>query len=396
MSRRFDHGLVIGKFYPPHLGHHHLISTAAGQCRQVTVLVMAAADESISGADRAHWLAATHAQDVNVHVMGIPSDAPVDYTDDIVWTAHVALMRTAAAQVSGASVDAVFSSELYGDELATRLGAQHVRVDAERVDAERADAERVDAERRRIYVSGTRLRRDLASNWHLMAPATRAGLALRVVFLGAESTGTTTIARLLAEHYRALGGTWERTQCVAEYGREYTETKWKRSVAEATAAGHPEPSLDQLIWTRDEFDRVAVEQTRREQASAADGSPLLVCDTDAFATSIWERRYLGDAARRDQAWAADLLPRRNVYFLTSHEGVPWLDDGLREGDLNIRASMTGWFADALTRAGHSWVLLTGDMQQRVGLATTVTDRLLRARLSFTASITEQSAAPTQS
>ena len=381
MTRRFAHGLVIGKFYPPHLGHHRLISTAANQCRQVTVLAMAAADESIPLADRARWVAAAHVGDENVRVRGIPSDAPVDYTDDIVWTAQMALIRAAATQVSAIPVDAVFSSEMYGDELAARLSAQHVLVDPER---------------RTIPVSSKRIRRDLAGNWHLLAPAVRAGLALRVVVLGPESTGTTTIAQLLTEHYRARRSVWQRTRCVAEYRREYTEAKWARTIADARSSGRPEPSLDELIWTRDEFDHIALEQTKREEAAAADGSPLLICDTDAFATSIWERRYLGDAARQDQPWATDSLPRRDVYFLTAHDRVPWLDDGLREGDLNIRASMTGGFADALTRAGHSWVLLSGDVQQRLRLATTVVDRLLTARQSFAASITEYSKAQTRS
>ncbi|HVU60345.1 MAG TPA: AAA family ATPase [Mycobacteriales bacterium] len=381
MTTRFAHGLVIGKFYPPHLGHDHLISTAARQCGRVTVLVMAASDESIPGGDRARWLTSAHAQEQNVHVLSVPSDAPVDYTDDIVWTAQVALMRAAASQVSDVPVDVVFSSELYGEELAARLDAQHVLVDPERS---------------QVPVSSTMLRANLASNWHLLTPAARAGLALRVVLVGAESTGTTTIAELLTARYRAQGGIWSRTRCVAEYGREYTEVKWAHAIAEARKVGRNEPSLDELIWTSDEFDDIAVEQTRREEAAAVDGSPLLICDTDAFATSIWERRYLGEAVRHEQAWATHGLPRRDVYLLTSHDGVPWLDDGLREGDLEVRASMTDWFANALTRAGHSWVLLTGDVDQRVQIAATVIDRLMRARLSFAASITENSTAPTRS
>ena len=32
------HGLVIGKFYPPHEGHHLLISTAAAICERVGML----------------------------------------------------------------------------------------------------------------------------------------------------------------------------------------------------------------------------------------------------------------------------------------------------------------------------------------------------------------------
>ena len=42
MTGRFGHGLVVGKFYPPHRGHQYLIRQAAARCAQVTVLVMAA------------------------------------------------------------------------------------------------------------------------------------------------------------------------------------------------------------------------------------------------------------------------------------------------------------------------------------------------------------------
>jgi len=34
------HGLVIGKFYPPHAGHHLLVRTAARACERVTVIVL--------------------------------------------------------------------------------------------------------------------------------------------------------------------------------------------------------------------------------------------------------------------------------------------------------------------------------------------------------------------
>lgn len=56
--------------------------------------------------------------------------------------------------------------------------------------------------------------------------------------------------------------------------------------------------------------------------------------------------------------------------------------------------MTEWFAEALTRAEHSWVLLTGDLEQRLQLATRVIDRLLSRRLSFAPSITESSTTTT--
>ena len=117
-----------------------------------------------------------------------------------------------------------------------------------------------------------------------------------------------------------------------------------------------------------------------------------MCDTDAFATSVWERRYLGERWRGRQRWATAELPRHDVYLLTSHGGVPWLDDGLREGDLAVRAAMTGWFAAALTSAGHSWVLLTGTLEERLRLAVRATDLALADRAAFGASITQASGA----
>jgi len=56
MTATFGHGLVVGKFYPPHRGHQYLIERAAALCAQVTVLVMAAGSETLAVADRVAWL----------------------------------------------------------------------------------------------------------------------------------------------------------------------------------------------------------------------------------------------------------------------------------------------------------------------------------------------------
>ncbi|NEE54556.1 adenylyltransferase/cytidyltransferase family protein, partial [Streptomyces sp. SID8455] len=54
--KRYEHGLVLGKFYPPHAGHHHLVETARDQCERLTVLVCAASVESVPLADRVAWM----------------------------------------------------------------------------------------------------------------------------------------------------------------------------------------------------------------------------------------------------------------------------------------------------------------------------------------------------
>ena len=359
------HGLIIGKFYPPHAGHHELIRLAGDQCERVSVVVMASYAESIALADRVEWLRAEHAPEPNVHVVGIRCDAPLDLGDETVWAAQIAAMRAAIAPITDEAVDAVFSAETYGDELAARFDARHVRV-SRTVDELRAE----------------HVRQDLVSTWPRLAAPTRAGLTTRVVVVGAESTGTTTVSQRLAAEYVSRGGVWSDTTWVEEYGREFTE--FKLNHGPAVNGGAVQPKVDDLVWTAADFDEVAAEQTRRENAAALRTSPLLVCDTDAFATSIWERRYLGAGARVGQPWAhAPRLPRRDLYLVTDHLGVPWQYDGLREGDLDIRAAMTGWFIEALTAAGHSWVLLTGTLEDRVRLALRTIDALLARRMTFT-------------
>jgi NadR type nicotinamide-nucleotide adenylyltransferase len=373
VTASFPHGLVVGKFYPPHRGHLFLIERAAALCTQVTVLAMAAGGETLPLADRVGWLREACADLAGVTVAGVRCDVPVDFDDEAIWAAQVAVMRAALEHAERPPVDAVISSEPYGDELAARFGAKHVCADPGRAT---------------VPTSASQLRADLAGCWDDLLAPVRAGLAARVVVVGAESTGTSTIAQALASEYRRRGGVWARTQCVTEAGRDYTVTKWQQARTAAAAAGRPEPPLDELEWTAADFDAVAAEQTRRENEAAAVGSPLLVCDTDAFATSVWERRYLAERARTLQPWATAGLPRHDVYLLTSHDGVPWEDDGLREGDLAVRAAMTGWFAAALTVAGHSWVLLTGSIAERLALAVRVTDAVLARRAAFGPAITD--------
>lgn len=366
MSGRPLHGMVIGKFYPPHAGHHLLVQAAAERAERVTVVVMGSAVESIPLADRVAWMTQVHAEQRNVTVTGIRCDAPVDTTSPAVWAAQVACMRAAVASVTSTPVDAVFSSERYGDELGARMGARHYPVDPARVT---------------IPISGTQVRADLAAGWEHLHPAVRAGLATRVVVLGSESTGTTTLSMALAEHYRQRGGVWTDTGWVAEYGRDYAVTAMDRLTRDAAQTGLPEPDMSDVDWQAGDFAAIATEQTCRENEAAAAGSPLLVCDTDAFATSVWEKRYLGDDSFGSLKAATVDLPRHDVYLLTDHVGVPFEQDGTRDGE-HVRADMTGWFIDALTRAGHSWVLLTGTRQERLDLAVRVTDLALARRTAL--------------
>lgn len=362
------HGLVIGKFYPPHLGHHHLISYAADQVEQLTVLVLASAVESVPLDTRVRWLTEVHRGargEENVAVIGGRCDVPMDLRSDPVWAAHVAIMRSSVGAHTSAPVDFVFSSEAYGDELASRLGATHVLVDPGRTT---------------VPVSGATVRGALEERWGHLHPVVRAGLATRVVVLGSESTGTTTVSRALADHYRAKGGVWRGTRWVPEYGREYTVQKLQRAQGAARRSGEPLPALEDLVWGADDFAQIASTQRRREEEAAADGSPLLVCDTDALATEVWEHRYAGAGSHgAEPGLSRSDVPK--LYLVTDHRRVPFVQDGWRDGE-HLRREMTGWFLQRLTQKMQSWVLLTGSLRDRLELAVRVTDEALARAAIF--------------
>lgn len=353
---RARHGLVIGKFYPPHAGHHLLVRTAAALCERVTVVVMASSVESIPLELRVRWMREVHAREPNVTIAGTMDEHPVDYASDAAWRAHVGLMEAAAREVTPAPVDAVFTSEAYGAELARRLGARHASVDPER---------------RLAPGSGTRVRADPVASWeHLSAPV-RAWFTRRVVIVGAESTGKTVLAADLAAALRERGGPFAGTRWIGEYGREYTVDLLARARAAAQLDGRPEPSLESLVWRPEDFTAIASEQDRREDEAARAGGPVLVCDTDAFATGVWHERYL-----RARSPEVEALARAHpLYLLTHPDDVPFEQDGLRDGE-RIRSWMTAAFAERLGASGRRWRWLRGGRRERVEAALVAIDALL--------------------
>jgi NadR type nicotinamide-nucleotide adenylyltransferase len=179
----------------------------------------------------------------------------------------------------------------------------------------------------------------------------RAYYARRVCLLGAESTGTTTLTRLLAETF---GTTW-----VAEYGRAYSLPK--------DAAGE--------TWTTADFEHIAREQQRLEDEAAREADRILFCDTDALATAIWHEQYLGGPAPSVME-----IARSRTYdltFLTAAD-FPWVQDGTRNSDA-VRQWMQRRFEAELAHRSEPVVELRGPLERRLGTALEAIETHLQLR-----------------
>ncbi|WP_104105022.1 AAA family ATPase [Arthrobacter sp. 08Y14] len=352
---RFRQGVVIGKFYPPHTGHRHLIARASEQSDRLAVVVLGSRFESIGLEDRVKWLTAEF-DGTNVTVIGMPDDCPVDYASDAIWKAHHEVLRMALKMKGIMTVDAVFSSEDYGWQLAEYFGAAHVMVDRGRTDHP---------------VSGTLCRDDLNDAWHSIIRPARQDLAVRIIVVGAESTGTTTLASDLTRHYRSR---YPGLTDVPEYGRQFTYDKFA-----AARAANPDAGLADLVWTAEDFAVVGEQQNRMEN-EAADRCPLVIADTDVITTMLFERVYIGQQSYGSYL-AVERIPRRDLYLITDHAGVPFEDDGWREAH-HPREEMTEWFKEELTAAGAPWILVSGSPAERLSTATEIIDLIIARRDAF--------------
>jgi HTH-type transcriptional regulator, transcriptional repressor of NAD biosynthesis genes len=316
-------GLVIGKFMPPHAGHLHLLDVAQRQVDEVTVILFSKPREPIPGALRLAWLRELLP---GAPVFHVDRDFKVDFDDPNAWNFWVSAIR----DVLPSDPTLVFSSEAYGDELARRLGARHVLVDPARC---------------HVPVSATQIRQRPLAHWDHIPPPVRPYFVRRVAILGAESTGKTTLARALADHFQTL---W-----VPEYAREYL-----------SASAQP--------CTRDDMLRIAHGHAALEDRLARQANRLLFSDTDLLTTQIWHEHYFGDSPSDLRRLASER--RADLYLLCSPD-MSWIADGLRDSP-NHRQWFHERFQRQLEARGDRTVILSGPHERRLAVAIGAVEGLL--------------------
>jgi HTH-type transcriptional repressor of NAD biosynthesis genes len=211
-------------------------------------------------------------------------------------------------------------------------------------------------------------------DWDSLPRPLREPLTARIVVLGAESTGKTTLVRELVQHYRARGGVWAKTLWVSEFGRDYTVTKIAAEGVGFFDVEDRDANFRSADWVPKDFTIIALEQQRLEDQAAGIGSPVLFCDTDALATRVWERRYLGEHS--DAALdAVPTLPRRALYILTDPLDVGFSPDPIRDGE-HIRDEMTDWFRVELAAQPDRWVTARGSREDRLAACIRLVDEVL--------------------
>ncbi len=327
MERRHATGLAFGKFDPPHRGHTLLFDIALGHVDRLIVLVWEYPESSVSAQLRVRWIREI-VPEADVRI--IPDDPTVQPLDVERQGEH--LKRS----LRGEQIDMLFTSEPYGEAMARAIGIPLHFI--------------VDRDRGWIPVSGTTVRRSPLENLEWLEPCVRAHYVKRVGIVGAESTGKTTLARRLADHYHTI---W-----VPEYGREYSLVKVDQGLANT--------------FVSDEFFHIAREQQRREDEAARSANRLLVCDTDVLATKVWYERYLQTAA----PWLP-LAQQSIALYLVPFPDTPYVPDEIRDAE-HLRFWMHERFLEEIAKTGAPHVILQGSFDDRYEQAIAAIDAMLAA------------------
>lgn len=325
--RRFRRGLVVGKFCPLHRGHMFVIATALAACDEVVVISYTKPEfDGCGPAVRAAWLAALFPT-VRALVVEDAALMPDNAAPDAV---HRAFTGWLCVSQLGTTVDAVFTSESYGDGLAAALAGYfgspvtHVSVDQAR---------------KIVPISGTAVRADPHANRRFLDPRVYASFVGRVCILGGESSGKTTFARALAQRLETV---W-----APEYGREFWE---KKNGALAYA--------DML--------HIGRTQVAREETLAQQAYRWLIGDTSPLVTAFYSDAMFGAVAPE----LAVLAQRAyDVTFLCAPD-FPFVQDGTRR-DAAFRQRQFRWYARTLDARGVPYTLLHGSLEDRLARAVRV-------------------------
>lgn len=311
-------GLVLGKFAPLHRGHQLLIDTAVEENDEVVVMIYDAPEATtVPLPVRSNWISALYPE---VRILEA-WDAPTEVGD----SADVKRMHEQyiLKRLEGQRVSAFYSSEFYGRHVSEALEAKD---------------RRIDADRKRFSISGTAIREDAYSNREYIDPLVYRDLITKVVFLGAPSTGKTTLAAELAKTYNTV---W-----MPEYGREYWDAH-----------------QDDRRLTMDQLVEIAEEHRRREDELIGDANRLMFIDTDATTTFMFSKYYHGRAHRRLAELASETIHRYDLFFLCGAE-IPYDETWDRSGRTQREVFQKRIRGDLLNRR-IPFITLTGSLEDRM-------------------------------
>ena len=174
-------------------------------------------------------------------------------------------------------------------------------------------------------------------------------MIIKVVVIGPESTGKSSLCEQLANHYK--------TEWVKEYAREYlltngTEYSYDNLLEIAKGQFALENAAIQLV-----------ENKATNTSASNSSSKIILLDTNMYVLKVWCEFVF----EKCHPWILNQIVENSYdLYLLCDVDLPWIKDELREyPDLEVRERLYRHYKDLLVNQSTPWVNISGNYQQRL-------------------------------
>lgn len=289
LIKKYKNSLCLMKAYPPTLGHLHLIDTAIRYSEKVHVMVCHNKNQWIPGDIRVSVLSEIYQNNPDVIIYsveddGIPQHDSECKTLDEFYRHWVPLVYSYINQL-----DAVFTSEDYGDDFARYLGVEHFLVDKKR---------------QKYSVSGTEVRDNPFKYWSLIPKNMHWFFVKKIALMGPESVGKSVLSKKLADYYQ--------TNFVEEYGRTVYENNGNKI-------------------SIDDFVKISIGRQSIEDRLIKSANKLLFCDTEDITTYIFSKMFYPEDYIKVESFLLGEIDRKKKYdlYILLKPDCQFIQDGTR-------------------------------------------------------------------
>lgn len=207
----------------------------------------------------------------------------------------------------------------------------------------------------------------------------------KIVILGPESTGKSTLCEQLAAHYHTVWVREYAREYLLKNGVNYTEADlWEiaKGQMESEDRAVSEEGRGSGEWGVASGENGAVTRKNHKPHSplTEPHSPLtephspLFIDTDMYVMKIWSEIVFNKC---DNRILNQVVSRQYDLYLLCDTDLPWIKDKLREyPELKQRQKIYQFYLDAMINQRVPWVNISGNYEERLAKAIGAVDSIL--------------------